>query len=362
MIPLDASGGGTDVVVSAPSVSEIVEKHRPKLLATVILGALARLSRLRPSVISLLIFAVIYIASAGWVHWQDPRAGFLNLDQGLLAAGTAYSLWVIAALYESIFQETLNEVMSGFEEEKGKVALAKWLDSFFSLVWQLTISAASAALVLLWFAMRHADFHVHNATYVSGPLCIFFVSNGAYCAVRLPRGARVTAAQRLSLLWFAPASTPWVRTLARGYNWLSTAEALALSLCIFLLYLLRPLQPGNTAIAGTWLTIGLGVIGYGILYPQYHLSAIVRRAHSAQLQLVQNAMQPFVERLGRLGAGEQKQFAELLDIYDRLLKARRSTFDFGTVGTLLTSLVFPAVPFITGILGLIHGQDAQKSP
>jgi hypothetical protein len=100
------------------------------------------------------------------------------------------------------------------------------------------------------------------------------------------------------------------------------------------------------------------IVSYGFFYPQLFLGRTIRASRDRQLEIIQAAMRPYLQRMAALTEEEQKRLSALIDLQSRLMSAKQSAIDPKTIGTYLTSLIIPIASFLLGRLGFLP----QKSP
>jgi hypothetical protein len=342
------------------AADRIIRRTKERLLAPAIARKLSRHLRLENrnsgGTLPIALLLILYTLGTLATRLEERSAPTFDAGRALLAFVCVFALWVVNWLHDNLFPAHVRNVVRNCENSASVHAIEDWFNGFVSLGRQLLVSGVVAILFIptLLMVQRNSSVHFHFTTYLLGVPCLFLVSHGAYCAYSLPKLTRVLSHQEMRTFWLVPAETPWIRTLASGFNILSLAEAVVLAFCIAGMYWFKPWESRQVIlIPSIWLMVGLMVVSYGFVYPQIYLARVVRAARVRQIEAIQAAVKPYVLRLGDLTEEEQKRIAGLSEIQSRLLAAKQSALDLKTIGTFVTSLVLPTASFVLGRLGIL---------
>lgn len=342
----------------------VIKKVQAQLLAPAAFRFLSRrfgLDHSQPNLrLPAALFTIAYVVATIITKIQEHVAPVIDLARIVLIFIGVFALWTVPFLEGKLFGMNATNILLNCNTDESVEALESWFGRFLSVPRQLAVSIPLSTLLVptLLLVQRSTTVHFHVTAYLLGVPTLFFVSHGAYCAYSLPELTKVLSRQDMKVFWLNPAETPWLKMLAAGYNTLAFAEAIVLSFCIASMYWFKPWESRQViALSAVWLALGLAVVVYGFLYPQFYLATAVRRAKQRQAEWVQSVLEPYLVKRGSWTEDERKDMALLLDLNSRLATARQSFLDFKTIGAFITSLVIPIASFVLGRLGILPQQS-----
>ncbi len=305
--------------------------------------------------------ALLLSASLAFLGWivnrlagaQLTRAELVGLATTSLLLGGSFL--VVKVLHDAILPPNAPRVMDLLQDADSLITVRDWFRLAFRLQKQLLTSILVAGAGLLTVeVMSQAPTNLHSApgllvTVFGG---MFGLGHGVYCALVIPTLARRLSAHRLRLYPYDPASSAGLIATSSSFGRLSVANG-AVSTYLIALILLSGAWAADSGqwIALGWMVSGWGLATYSFLFPNFHISRVIKAARLetlAKLELL--AIDPHEK-------GGQKQWpetlSEIVELRRQVQQTRSTSIDFRGVRDYVSSLVLPLLTFL---LGLYQGE------
>ena len=312
------------------------------ILATIILASL----------LYLLTITITWVFGSIWQLW-NPAALFVSFLSAL-------ALSVVKYLHDDILTRDQTNFAKNIIPEQTDGAnlelLLRWWKSFLSFRCEIpfVLTASILAVVSLRYFAPYSVVGVHIGSYVLIFICGIALGQGGYCAVRIPRLAKILRSLPLKMFWLYPADTQWIRQASSVFTRLALANAFFGATLMLGLLWLRPWKSSTTtAIAMLWLLLTWAVVLYSFVYPHYQLGKILKAEktrQSVELQKSITALRSVIDP----GSDESalKKLNETIKVYDQLEAARASAIDMRAIVRLFVSLGVPMLSFFAVLVDL----------
>jgi len=331
-----------------------------QILSCVILNRIVRLlhmtnNALAAGIAALMLSAVIFVLT--WlvnVIARLPGSLVKNWPLIIPALLTGIAFFVVKTLHDSILPPNRERAARLPAERDGLCALRDWFRGSFEVGRQVAFSFLAGFLAVLTARILSTGFPElqSNPGLYIGVFCgMFAIGNGGYCALVIPTLASAASNYRMNLFAYDPASTTAIRIASAGFGKLALANGIVATLVIALIFTFRPWQGQVTLwIAFAWLLAGWGAVTYSFIYPNYHLSKIISREKQMQLEKLEALIEPYHARLGELSEQELDRMQNMIELRDRIAKAKDTAVDLGAWRDYISSLVLPLASFVAGFI------------
>jgi hypothetical protein len=308
---------------------------------------------------TLILAALLYFLTITITALFDSTRQLWNPAALFVSLLSAIALSVVKYLHDDILtRDNTNFAKEIIPEEKHKPdlqPLLRWWKSFLNPRCEIPfvlVFAVLAVVSLRYFALFSVG--VHLGGYVLLFLCGIALGQGGYCAVRIPRLAKILRGLPLEMFWLYPADTQWIKQASSIFTRLALANAFfGASLMLGLLWL-RPWKSSMTiGIAIVWLLLTWVVVLYSFLYPHYQLGKILEAEKARQSVALQSSITALRTMIGAdSDESGLKKLNETIKVYDQLESARASAIDAHALVSLFLSLGVPVLSFFAVLIDL----------